>query len=655
MLRWLKETAVGVDLPEDISREVVGRRAELRLLLGAIARGKAVLLVGLPGVSKTTMLRALARHHGTEADRFIDVTGDEQLTAHSLVGTFDPPLVLRGGYRSEYFMPGPLTRAMQVGGILYVEEINRAPSGALNALMTALSEGYLEVPRLGRVEARAGFTVVGALNPLDDVGTARLSRGLADRFIVLELDYQPREEELQIVRRRCGPERLGLHPFAVDVARESRGHPDLRHGASIRAAIDFVDLVAGYGPEDLDLDTLRFLACSAYAGKLRVRPTVSRSACEIVHELIESVLRRSYEGRLQTLLQAMVLAPAEELAHAEGDDLLLPGEQGEGAVAQAGHKPGHRQEKPDEVPGLTRPGGGEPGDSRSVPMVDRDRPSAGGSRSTELMDHLQQHLRDLDEVLRTASQHMLRPAGGPPGTGPQANGPLLSGPWNESRPGTLDVAATVDALVASAGQATREHLRVLTREHQIRNYVILVDHSGSMVGRKLELGATMAAVLAHMTAAGRADYAVVGFDEELQEIKSLGEERDIEEVVDRILRLPEGRATDLGKVLRAAAQLSQRLPEATDVVLISDCMPTTGVTTFQGLRLLAASVPSLYVCFTDERSAAIRMFNGRRQMDLYQWWARQWVGEERFSEVGDVEEVDRLVDLLSGEAGNRGL
>ena len=47
-------------LPEDITHEVVGRRAELRLLLGAIQRGKAVLLVGLPGVSKTTMLRAIA-------------------------------------------------------------------------------------------------------------------------------------------------------------------------------------------------------------------------------------------------------------------------------------------------------------------------------------------------------------------------------------------------------------------------------------------------------------------------------------------------------------------------------------------------------------------------------------------------------------------
>jgi len=65
------------ELPDDIARAVVGRRAELHLLLGAIRRGKAVLLLGLPGVSKTTMLRALARHLGQEPDRFVDVTGDE--------------------------------------------------------------------------------------------------------------------------------------------------------------------------------------------------------------------------------------------------------------------------------------------------------------------------------------------------------------------------------------------------------------------------------------------------------------------------------------------------------------------------------------------------------------------------------------------------
>jgi MoxR-like ATPase/Mg-chelatase subunit ChlD len=658
MLWWHKgATVMGAELPKDIEREVVGRRAELQLLLGAIRRGKAVLLVGLPGVSKTTMLRALARHLGTEPDRFVDVTGDEQLTAHSLVGTFDPPMVLRNGFRPEYFTPGPLTRAMTAGGILYVEEINRAPSGALNVLMTALSEGYLEVPRLGRVEARPGFTVVGALNPLDDVGTARLSRGLADRFIVLELDYQPREEELEIVRRRCGTAMLGLHPFAVDVARESRRHPDLRHGASIRGAIDFVDLVSSYDPEDLDAATLRFLACSAYAGKLRLRPTVSRSACEIVQELMETVLRRDYQGRVEVLLERLAAAPAGEPAELEGEGASAAGEHGDVASPSGGRRRAEAKRRPDEVPGLARPGGGgEAGESRSVPMVDRDRPSAGGSRPVDLRGALEHHLRDLDEVLRRAREHVLRvSAGRPQLSGAESAGPVVSVPWSETATGTLDVEATVEAVAMAAGHVSQEDLRLLTRQRQIRNYVILVDHSGSMVGRKLELGATMAAVLAHLTAAGRADYAVVAFDEELQEIKRLGEGCDLEEVVDRILRLPAGRATDLGQALQAATQLSEQVPEATDVILISDCMPTKGVTTFPGLRALAARVPSLYVCFTDERSAAIRVFNGRRQMDLYQWWARQWVGEERFQEVGEVEEVEGLIDRLSSGARGQGL
>ena len=638
---------MSTELPDDIAHAVVGRRTELRLLLSAIQRGKAVLLLGLPGVSKTTMLRALARHLGQEPDRFVDVTGDEQLTAHALVGTFDPPMVLKDGYRPEHFVPGPLVRAMRAGGIVYLEEVNRAPSGALNVLITALSERYLEVPRLGRVDARPGFTVVGAANPLDDVGTARLSRGLADRFLILELDYQSREDELEIVARRCGTGQGGFHPFAVDVARESRRHPDLRHGASVRGAIDFVDLLDAYDPDGLDLETLRFLACSSYAGKVRVRPTVTRTACAIVHEILDAVLRRDYQGSVASLLEAAMAAPTGEPAEARGKATGAVGEEGEVALAQGGPRRARRPERPDELPGLARPGGGEPGESRSVPMVDRDRPSAAGVRPAESPGSRDTHLRDLDEVLRRARELVLRPrdgirrtTGGQPGTA------LRSEPLTVSPNGLLDLPTTVDGLVAKAGNVSAGDIRVLTRERQARNYVIFVDHSGSMVGRKLELGATLAAVLAQLSAAGRADYAVLAFDDELAELKPLGEDREIEQVIDRILRLPEGRATDLGAVFRAAADLSERLPEATDVVLISDCMPTRGVTTFQGLASLARQVPSLYVCFTDERASAIRMFHGERQMDLYQWWARQWVGDERFEEVGDVEEADRLIALL---------
>ena len=645
-----------MQLPSQITREVVGRRRELRLLLTAVERGKAVLLVGLPGVSKTTIVRAVAAHLGGGTDSVVDVTGDEQMTAHGLVGTFDPPLVLKDGYRSEHFVPGPLARAMTAGGILYLEELNRAPSGALNVLMTALSERYLEVPRLGRVDAAAGFTVIGAANPLDDVGTARLSRGLADRFLLLPLDYQPRDEEIEIVRRRCGTTRAGFHPFAVDVARESRGHPDLRHGASVRGAIDMVDLLAGWAGDELDLETLRYLGCTAYGGKLRVRPAASRSACEIVDELIDAVLRRDYAGSFETLLEHAAAAPAGQPAHVEGEDRATLGEEGETALAGGGDRQPEPSREPDEIPGLSRPGGGaEPGESRSVPMVERDRPSPGASRPLDLTDHREFHMRDPDAVLREARELVLRIRSGVHAPVGHAGTVLESEPWRPHTSGLLDVAATIDAFVATAGDLERDDFRLLTRGRHVRNYVILVDHSGSMVGPKLELGATMAAALAQLSAAGRADYAVIAFDEELKHVKALGEPSDVEEVVDRILRLPEGRATDLGAALRAAAEAAEALPDATDVILISDCMPTRGLKTFASLARAAAKIPSLYICFTEERTAAIRMYHEERHLDLYEWWARQWVGDARFKRFSDFEDIDDVVDLLSAEPNPDGL
>jgi MoxR-like ATPase/Mg-chelatase subunit ChlD len=643
-------------LPTEVGEEVVGRRSELRLLLAALARGKAVLLLGLPGVSKTTIVRALAHHLGGGPDAFVDATGDEQLTAHALVGTFDPPMVLKDGYRPEHFVAGPLVRAMRAGGILYVEELNRAPSGALNALLTALSDGYVEVPRLGRVDAQPGFTVIGAANPLDDVGTARLSRGLADRFLVLELDYQPRAEELEIVRRRCGDARIGLHPFAVDVARESRAHPDLRHGASVRGAIDYADLLAAYALDELDLDLLERLGCSAYAGRVRVKPSSARSACEIVHELIDAVLKRDYEGSVEVLREHAAAAPFGDPAQSDADGDGRSTEDAGGAPG-AGERPPDedgRRSPEDEIPGLSRPGGGDAGESRSVPMTDRDQPAARGARTGELRDIRDTHLRDPEAVMRAARELDLRARQGIANAAGPAGVALHSAPWAEHRNGHLDLDATVDALVAGAGTLQRDDYRLLHREPHVRHYVILVDHSGSMVGRKLEAGATMAAALAQLSAAGRARYAVLAFDDRVSEIKGLDEDRDVEDVVEQVLRLPEGRATDLGRALRAAAELADALPEATDAILISDCMPTRGATTFPALSKLAARVPSLYVCLTEETSAAIRMFHGERQIDLYAWWARQWVGEERLAGIRDPDDIHRLVDLLSTDTPQPG-
>lgn len=639
-------------LPAAIAEAVVGRRRELSLLLAAVRLKKPTLLVGPPGVSKTTMLRALADYLGEgrdEEERFIWVTGDEQLTAQALVGTFDPSLVLKGGYRAEYFHPGPLALAMQAGGILYVEEINRAPSGALNAMLTALSEGYLQVPHLGRIAAETGFTVVGGANPLDDVGTTRLSRGLLDRFIVIELDYQPRDEEIEIVRRHTRDRLPRFRLLAVDLARRTREHPDLRHGASVRAAIDLVNLVAEELTDGaVDRSDLEWLACAAFAGKLRVRPTARKSACQIVLELLDAVLAEYVpEDDFGSLL---LPGHAGEPVDAEGSPSGTVAEEGEAALAEGGQR--DHTEPRDELPGLARPGGGgEPGESRSVPMTGRDRPVTGGDSLKSLERGAADPLADFEEVIRRALGLVLRIRGSPlPEAASDGGSALHSRRWREGRQGELDVLRTLERYAERAGSLRGHDIRLFTRTPEVRNYLILVDHSGSMVGRKLTLAAVVAGVLAELSVAGRANYGVLAFDEELTLVKDLAVEEDVAAVIERILHLPEGRATDLSRALRGAAEMADHRTEATDVILISDCMPTKGRTSFGALDELVRAIPSLHICYMDEQTPAIQIFHEDSRFDLYEWWARRWVGDERVYRMRDVSDARLLIEGLSTQS-----
>ena len=633
---------------------LVGRRHELRLLRQAVTLRRPVLLLGPPGVSKTTMLRVLAGPAAQDRDAVHGVTGDEQLSAHVLVGTFDPSLVLREGYRPEHFWPGPLVRAMRDGGILYIEELNRAPSGALNVLITALSERFVDVAHLGRVDAAPGFMVVGSANPLDDVGTGRLSRGLLDRFLVVELGYQPRHEEIEIVFREAPVAGERLAAFAVDLARRTRDHPDFRYGASIRAAIDLASLLAGQaselhggpgGPGGADPVLLRCLVCAAFTGRVRLRPAVTRSACDLVMELFSGLASETAGGLEVLLADAGGGTPAPAL----DDAGAAPADPGQDGAGQGGRDSRSRPDR-EELPGLERPGGsGEAGRSRSVPMMSRDSPVTTRSMVREMDQVAQDPLADFGQAVRKAAELVLRVRGTLDSGAAGGQGRTLrSKPWRAGDPGELDLAATVANVAARGGLVVDHDVRVLRRAPERVDYLILIDRSGSMAGRKLSLAAVLAAVVAQLSEAGGTRYGVLAFDEQVTSVKDLDAEDDISEVVERILLLPEGKATDLSQALQAAIERTDDLPAA-QTILISDCMPTRGMTGFAELAGLAARVPSLHICYLDDRQPVIELHGSGARLNLYEWWARRWVGDQRVYNVDRVDDLDLVVEGLSAE------
>src|SRR5579864_2239169 len=223
-----------------MTKQVVGRQRELELVRAALASGAHILLEGPPGTGKSTLLRQVAESRHTE---FVLVEGSAELTPARLIGSFDPALVLEQGYRPENFSDGPLVRAMREGGLLYVEELNRVPEETINVLLTVMSEGEINVPRMGCIAADRSFRLVAAMNPYDSVGTSRLSMALYDRTCRISVGYQDAEQERQIVRLSAEQAKPALVAEAVALARATREHPDLRSGASVRGAIDYARLV----------------------------------------------------------------------------------------------------------------------------------------------------------------------------------------------------------------------------------------------------------------------------------------------------------------------------------------------------------------------------------------------------------------------------
>lgn len=249
-------------------------------------------LVGPPGTGKTLISRLFA---STQGRPFYWLTMDEGTRPAHLIGSFDPARALQSGFKAESFVPGPLLLAMLRGGILLVNEINRATEFLQNSLLEPLEERSTFVPHLGRVSAAEGFFMLFALNPEEMAGTHRVSEALRDRVKVwISLDYPDKNTELEIIQTHCPESTLSeevldrIHRLLT----RTRNHDEIEVPASVRAGIALGRLaisIAGRNETPVSAVELKEAARLVAPGSIKVRPGVNEK------RLIDSILREVFD------------------------------------------------------------------------------------------------------------------------------------------------------------------------------------------------------------------------------------------------------------------------------------------------------------------------------------------------------------------------
>jgi MoxR-like ATPase len=176
----------------ELSKRIVGQETVLDQLIIALFAGGHCLLMGVPGLAKTLMVRSIAEIMNLSYNRVqftpdlmpSDITGTEVLTEE------------RGG-KSRFFkfLPGPI-----FANIVLADEINRTPPKTQAALMEAMEERQVTVGGK-RYKLDHPFFVLATQNPIEQEGTYPLPAAQLDRFMfMVYVDYPDKKEEYEILR-----------------------------------------------------------------------------------------------------------------------------------------------------------------------------------------------------------------------------------------------------------------------------------------------------------------------------------------------------------------------------------------------------------------------------------------------------------------------
>jgi MoxR-like ATPase len=175
-----------------LRQRVVGQPELIERLLIGLLTGGHLLLEGVPGLAKTTAVRALA--DGT-ALRFQRIQFTPDLIPGDITGS-DIFVPQNGRFQ---FVAGPI-----FSEIILADEINRAPPKVQSALLEAMQERQVTVGGETRPLPEV-FLVIATQNPIEQEGTYPLPEAQLDRFFMkVRIDYPSADDELQILHLEQG-------------------------------------------------------------------------------------------------------------------------------------------------------------------------------------------------------------------------------------------------------------------------------------------------------------------------------------------------------------------------------------------------------------------------------------------------------------------
>ena len=203
--------------------------------LAYLVAGYPVHFSGVAGTGKTTLAfhvasklgRPVTLVHGDDEFGSSDLVGkDSGYRKNKLIDNYIHSVLKTEEEMKSLWVDNRLTTACQNGEILIYDEFNRSRPEANNALLSVLSEGILNLPKLrrsgeGYMAVHPEFRAIFTSNPEEYAGVHKTQDALMDRLITIHLEHYDRDTEIMIVMKKSGLPREDSERI-VDIVRELR-------------------------------------------------------------------------------------------------------------------------------------------------------------------------------------------------------------------------------------------------------------------------------------------------------------------------------------------------------------------------------------------------------------------------------------------------